>query len=51
MIVLLVGIAKLTSLDSFPGLGYLVPVGLATMLIATLLNSHLAIVTAIFLRC
>src|SRR5690606_2713632 len=49
MIVLIVGLAKLTSLVGFPGLGYLVPVGLATMLIATLVNSHLAIVASIFL--
>ena len=49
MIVLIVGLAKLTSLVDFPGLGYLVPVGLATMLIATLVNSHLAIVASIFL--
>lgn len=49
MIVVLVGLAKLADLVSFPATGYMVPVALATMIIATLLGSHLALVTAVFL--
>lgn len=49
MIVVMVGLAKLATLIPFPGMGYLVPVALATMVITTLLNSHLAMVTAVFL--
>lgn len=49
MIVATVGLAKLASLIHFEGMGYIVPVALATMIIATLIDSQLALVTAVFL--
>lgn len=49
MLVAIVGLAKLGSLTAFPGMAYLVPVALATMLIAILLDSRLALITSVLL--
>lgn len=49
MLVAMVGLSKLAALVPFEGMGYIVPVALATMTIAILLDSQLALISAVFL--
>lgn len=49
LLVVMAGIAKLFSVVPFSGTVYLVPVALVTMTVAILLDSRLALVTALFL--
>lgn len=49
IVVLVAALAEVASLVPFEGAGYLIPVGLAGMLIAILLDSHLALLSVVFL--
>ena len=49
LLVLVAGIAKVLGVIPWEGAGYLAPIALATMLIAILLDAHVAVMAAIFL--
>jgi len=49
ILILVTGIAKVLGMIPWEGAGYLAPVALATMLIAILLDAHIALMTAAFL--